>query len=523
MHPARNFALLAAVIVLLLAQFALRAHHPAALPVFVDEYNHIKRAMLAYQFDHNPIRQSHGKLLLYYWLGLFGPTKLNGLVLSRLTIALFSLVGSAAAAAAARDLAGRRAMIPALAFYAFAPYALFFDRMALADPFAGALAALAVWSCIHLARRPTIRRGLICGGLFALATTAKLITAPTLALIPLAAVLFGGPIRTLWTRYRRAWMAAGIVFAVVWGEISTIGLLDRIVMGHKPILMDTYLVDSDTARQHLLDKLAAVLTHADILLSTPLVVILIGLAVALLLLKPRPAIFLLSWLLLLWIPSALLIITVQSRYLMIGIPALAAIFGAGIAVLGTHVDRLIGRRGLFLFQSLAAAGVTVWAVGFALPFARDAAVNPAALTLPSHDIHDYFAGDYNGWGIRESLDTLRVNGQRDAGGKIPVIAVVQHCGLPVLYLGTDFDWTCYDPWDLPYSWPPRVGWPWPEIIRLSADRPLVYLITEFGGDMHVARHELGSAVQWERVYTVQRPHGGHTFNMWRISTDFSDN
>ena len=49
---------------------------------YVDEGFHIKRAGLVWNFDVNPGRFAHGKVLLYFWLGLFetGPeTALPGL------------------------------------------------------------------------------------------------------------------------------------------------------------------------------------------------------------------------------------------------------------------------------------------------------------------------------------------------------------------------------------------------------------------------------------------------------------
>ena len=177
------------IIGLLLLQLALRVYHPAALPVFVDEFSHIRRAQIA--FEQSLIPQSHGKLLFYYWLAPFVPQGDGALPAARLAVALISLISSATAAAVARDLFGRRAILPTLAFYAVVPYAAFFERMALADPFAGAMAALAVWSSVHLARRPSALRGLITGMLISLMLLAKLTTGVLLPMPLIAVLLFG--------------------------------------------------------------------------------------------------------------------------------------------------------------------------------------------------------------------------------------------------------------------------------------------------------------------------------------------
>ena len=64
------------------------ARNIGAVPVFVDEYNHIRRAQVAYDFDYNPMQTSHGKLLFYYWIGLFDPEGPGTLAVSRWANAL---------------------------------------------------------------------------------------------------------------------------------------------------------------------------------------------------------------------------------------------------------------------------------------------------------------------------------------------------------------------------------------------------------------------------------------------------
>src|SRR5690606_31406229 len=104
---------------------------------------------------------SHGKLLYYYWLGLFGTDRTAALEMMRLATALLSLLTLAAVAASARALFGPGAALAAALVYALAPFAVFFERMALADPLATALATLTAWHSVLLARAPSLRRGLV--------------------------------------------------------------------------------------------------------------------------------------------------------------------------------------------------------------------------------------------------------------------------------------------------------------------------------------------------------------------------
>ena len=175
---------------LLFGGFVLRAHQPGALAGFVDEVSHIERSEIIFTAERNPTEYSHGKLLYYYWLGLFGTARTNALEMMQLTNAILSLLTIAAVAATARALLGPRAMLAAALVYALAPFAVFFERMALADPLATALASLAAWhsTCWRAAVAPSrpADRLLVNGAVFAKLNGRAGPGAPVLA-----AILFG--------------------------------------------------------------------------------------------------------------------------------------------------------------------------------------------------------------------------------------------------------------------------------------------------------------------------------------------
>jgi 4-amino-4-deoxy-L-arabinose transferase-like glycosyltransferase len=190
---------LALVVALLLVQFAIRTHNLTVQEPYVDEAFHLARASIVYDFDQHPARFSHGKLLTYFWLGLFQPEPPGSLWIGRAGIALFALITGATIYAIGRRLGGHAAGTLALALYAVLPLAFFYERMAMADPLAGGLAALIAWRSLAFARRPTVRQGALLGLLLALVTFAKL-TAALMPLLPVGASILYTP----WTRQQSA-------------------------------------------------------------------------------------------------------------------------------------------------------------------------------------------------------------------------------------------------------------------------------------------------------------------------------
>jgi 4-amino-4-deoxy-L-arabinose transferase-like glycosyltransferase len=488
------------IVCLLLVQFGLRIAHPVALPAYVDEGSHIVRSREIFNLGYNPLPTSHGKLLFYYWLGLFMPGDYGVLAVSRIAVALFSLVGSAGSMAVARVLFGRRAMIPVLAFYALAPYTLFFERMALADPFSGALAALAAWISILFARRPSIRRGTVLGLLLALAPMAKLTTLGIVALPALAIVLFGGvPLRD-WRALRHTYgkpvFAAVIVFGVLWGWILGAALWMRVAHNTDAIIIDTFLIQD---RPDLPTKLKDVWITAATFLSAPMTLLIIGLAALLIWKRRAAALYALIWLLLIWVPNTVFAEAVQPRYMMAGMPALAVIVGGGFSLMNRRI--------------IAGLILGVWAVLFALPFAYRAATDPAALKLTEKDYYNYFWGQYNGWGIKTALDYLDEHGER-IDGQIPVAVVMRTCGVYDLHVSAEFagsciNWRQFDEDEIAHDitqWTPLLD---------GLERwPFVYVITEY---LPLDAPPPDDALRWELLYHFERPHGGsRTVTIWRV-------
>lgn len=514
---------------LLFGGFVLRAHQPGALAGFVDEVSHIERSEIIFTAERNPTEYSHGKLLYYYWLGLFGTARTNALEMMRLATALLSLLTIAAVAATARALFGPRAMLAAALVYALAPFAVFFERMALADPLATALASLAAWHSILLARAPSQRRGLLTGLLVNGAVFAKLTVAPVLALPVLAAILFGDVpspdlrrasltiyARALWRRYRLAWRPITLVFAIGWALFG-VGALIALLQGGRPLLMNTYLAEPSARPDDLFDKLSGLAGRIDLFLSP-------GLALGALLLgavaigyRTRATLYTLAWLALLWGPSVLLATSLQSRYLLAGIPPIAVLVGGGIVALLRL--RALRRRppARTAVRAMTALALAAWAISFALPFDWRASTDPAALELPRRDSYDYFWGSFNGWGTREALRYVTERGDR-VGDQVPAIGVMQLCSLATLYATPEIDWRCHDYYrlgeDVTFN-PAR----WRFLPEALDDLPWVYLVTEFPEAVPLDSPPALDGLRWERVFGFAKPHGERVIAVWRVTRD----
>lgn len=134
------------VVVSLWVVWAVRAHAILAMPAFVDESLHIMRAQVVYEFTDEKASFLPAKLLLYYYLGLFTPQDHNALWLTRQALALMSPLAAALSFALTYSLTGSYWKgVFVIWLHGFTPLLIFFDRLAMSDPFVMMFCA---WSCL---------------------------------------------------------------------------------------------------------------------------------------------------------------------------------------------------------------------------------------------------------------------------------------------------------------------------------------------------------------------------------------
>lgn len=503
---------LALAVALLLVGFGLRTQGITALPLYQDETYHLRRAEAVYRFEDNPIAYAHGKLLLYYWIGAFRPAYTEaGLATARLSVALTGLLAAAGGAALARALFGRRAGLLALAFLVFAPYALFYDRLAMSDSPAAALSALAGWWTLAAIRRPTRRRGIVLGALLALALLAKLSTAPLILLPPLAALLFTPQRPTLrekWARARPAlWPAAAIVLAAA--ALYGLGALENALSGRPQEPYDPELFEITRGLSGFAENLRLAWDAGAVFLSAPLLIAGLALAVAALR-RGRAAVYLLGWLLAATVPFIAFAVTLQTRYLVPALPVFGALMAGGLLALAGP------RRG----ARLGALMLSVWALGFALPVARTLITDPAALQVTEIDRRNFFRYTSNAWGTREALADLAARAER-IGGQVPLVGAMHYCTLPDLYITDAFDWQCMDARlsFLPQTRMPDEVYEWHALIDAVQRRPFTYLLTDYRAP---DADPTDDALSWTLVDAYRRPQGEQWVTVWRVQVRDAD-
>jgi 4-amino-4-deoxy-L-arabinose transferase-like glycosyltransferase len=383
------------IVVLLWGHFFMRSHHSLALDAFVDEGYHLTRAAIVWDFETHPARFANGKLLLYFWLGLFETDPQAALLVGRLALALFSLLSAALIYRLGHLLADEQAGLWAMGLYVMLPFAFFFERMALADPFASVFAMAVAWQSWRLARHPTLKNGLCLGLWLALATLAKL----TMGLLPLLAVVacaLEHPWSGQWRadlgialrRYYPALQVAAIVMIVCWLPILipaalAIGSDDPFTLVNAENLQYVNQIEP-------LQELSEVLPNSLAYVGTSFVMLSLLIPV-MLLFAPAPlrlrGFFLLIWMACIMGLPFIAASEIRSRYLMPLAPPWLLLL-----VLALHWLRT---RAVWGYRVMSIA-LLLWVLGFALPFARHLMLNPNTTPLDQGDYTRYLSGNFTG-------------------------------------------------------------------------------------------------------------------------------
>jgi hypothetical protein len=425
----------------------LRVQQIRALPAFIDEDNHLRRAAALHHLDSHPAQNSQGKFLLYTLLALPDLNERGtALFAGRYMVALASLLSGALILAILRRWLPWEGALLGMALYALLPYSLFYERMALADPWAGVWGVVTLYASLQLAARRSYVAAGLAGGAAALAVMAKL-TMGLAVLFPVLALLILAPrenpllaFSKYWAKtpspspfpeYREGekhggrWQADFLLLVVAGGAFVLLWLptlipayfsLQNDTNADDYILVNAEWLDDSTTAESLGQKLAETWIKYRLLASTPLAILSLGLLAWGLYARPRPVVFLALCLLCAWLPSILLTRTLQSRYLMSGIPILVMLLA--VAWPGERVG-----------WGWAWALLILWGGVFAGPFAHRLMTDPASAPMPALDERNYFWDRYNAYGLREALAWI---GDQEEG-EVYVLALVKTCRMADLY------------------------------------------------------------------------------------------
>jgi hypothetical protein len=366
---------------------------------------------------------------------------------------------------------------------------------------------------------PLCPAGILTGVFCGLALISKLIGLPFVG-VPLAATLAfgqGPPPAGKTIRQVRAWVAERLrihrdLLLSVYGAFCVVMLpfawhvADRLVTGKYLNVVNNNLINGAAEEKSPLqittDNLEA-LWNANRVLHGPVLWLLVLAAGAFVLWKrPREGAFLLSASLLPWSMSILLAAELSTRYLTLGVLPSLAVLSGGLSIAGR-------RRRWF---RLGVAGLmAAWMGGFALPFIRDAWLDPTRLALPDRDRWEYFENFASGYALVDAARDMATLPRSEPDGRVAVIGLVGSCHQLRLYLDEHGPVKLECPF---FGWQGEFMQDVADLVdRRLAEESIVFLLVEPDlrfTDLSTLR------IRWELVKRYPRPFDGMAVELWRI-------
>jgi len=482
------------VIALLWLHAWLRFSHILTQDPYLDEGFHLSRATFIWTYDDNPGYYA-GKLLAYYYYGLFETHPTRFLAVGRWAMGILSLLTAACVYTITRVLGGRRPAWLALYLYAIWPFAFFFERLAFADPIASVCAALLVWRCVALARHPRWWQGAGIGILLAGATLAKLSMAP-LALVPPAATLLLPAWHSInhWLKtYLPALVVAALTVIAIWAPLTLpLYLTDPdYTITHPESYTRPDPNDPQNAQEYLERVWPAIEDFGpkyfyQAVVVAGLILLLVG--------KRRHAALIILWALGM---TALIVgfatLTV-ARYFMPMAAPMVILIALAIGCISQW------QRWRWIALPAALSALIYWSVSFALPFHRTATTDINALDFHATNWIQYQSGQLSGdEAVRAAAATINAERQADQ----PVYATWTICHLLFFYVEDGLtcipdghvmrDLTTYTQRDLADG---RMGY-----VVIMAYPPFVEWLDH---------------LRTEKIITHTRPNGYRPITIWRV-------
>jgi hypothetical protein len=391
-----------------IAYLATRLAALTVLPIFFDETGHIRWAIWISQGQKIEKPWQYGKGLQIFANALLFPWAREHYLWASRALAVFfgagTLVGTVLLG---RALGGERAGWLAGLFYIACPYALVYDRLALTDPALGTFAVLVAVLCLRLVERWRARDGLALGLALAMAVFAKALGI-LLFFAPAAAVLLIAP-----RRLRRP-----LPLIVSYGVAAALTAYPLLRYFQVTVTIRVAVSKSDASlRQRLAENLPLCASWLWAYWTPVLIALAVYALVRAGRLRARKVAFAALFILVpilafagvgdIWFPRYLVFLTAP-------FVALAAWGADGLAT-------VLAQRWPERARLLTAA-VLVLAL---VPAARadwELLVDPPRAPLVEIDRFQYVTGWPSGYGVRDTVDFVRAEGQGHPDG----ITVVTH-------------------------------------------------------------------------------------------------
>lgn len=504
------------IVALLWGLWAIRAHNILAMPIFVDESLHMLRAQVVFQFTDAKASFLLAKLLLYYYLGLFSPQDVGGAWLSREAITLLAPLSAALSYRLGVMLFKRRDVgIITIVLGGILPFYLFFDRMALADPFALVFCVVSAMAAYQLAKHPSNRLAYLTGFALGLAMLAKLTSAPLIALPPLAAYLFGS-----WT-WRQYWRYGWRV-AIVIGLCLLPSLTYMVYQEINPPDNKVEAVEQDLFTPAERDRLDQVTYNIEkyveatrAMFTDPLLLLMIGAMGWQTYRTPRPAVYLLAFTVLIWLPITLTSARPSTRYLVNGVPGVLILTAAGLSSWWQLLTASAPTTKNLVRVAVAGSAILLALWGWqSLRFVQNAWQAPEEMALAERDIWEYYQNTAAGYPLQDiAIDAQALPPLADhpSGKPIPIAGFVGSCHAMRWYLPADSGIALECPY---WQWSPEradaVLQEWEG--RVQADG-VWYFLADAEQPMDIYSLHLN----FETIKVYQRPHDGIPVSLLRVT------
>ena len=380
----------------MLLYWAVRLHNLDALPFFLDEAAHLDWSRLVWL--RQPFHAaSDGKLLSIWVHALFWPFAATAWI-GRVSTLLVTTLGFAALLAITQNLFSRRAAAIAGMLYVVAPFAMFFERMALPDAFTAAFTVLLVWSSLMLVRNPDQKKWVFLTGFSMAANVISKVPNLVFVYVPaLAAILFrASPIwRFQWRAVVRSylilfWILLPLYVVLRWIALSDMGL--DLISGKSMTFGDALLNVGTTVN--------VVIENYRVLLLPHLLIPILLAGIATLIWYPRPGLYLalaiFPYLGLTYLGTRVGFI--EARFAVVSVSLILILAAGGFE----RALLFVSGRGPVVHATSAI--VLVLLLLPSLEFVLRTWSSPEQLVLPQRDKWEYVTGWPSGYGFREIVD-----------------------------------------------------------------------------------------------------------------------
>lgn len=409
-------------ICILFVGWFVRLHNLLIFPPFLDEADHIFWARDVYTF-HPFTGAANGKLFGLWWIAVFNLNGNGALFVARAGTALFSMLVIAVVYSLGRYFGSTNVGLVGAIAYSVAPFAFFFDRLALVDSYVMVWGVLSLWFVVRFTKNGHVWDALFCGITLVGAILAKA-TGVMLTVLPGIAILLLTP-HWEWRKRLRglAWSYGTLMlfwfpfyWFLRWRGYNYFSTATSVVgTGQVTGIVNRIINNFQSAAQ--ID---------GIYLGMPLLAIAFVLLTYVMIRKVRLGLFLLLTLL---FPLAGLLAfatRLSTRYIQFHVPFLILGIVVGGGLLVSDLYRLVRLPRWLLPYSL----LIVWCITISLPFITHYWIDARSVILPPYDREEYVRSDASGFALPEVSSYLQstVNNQSAL-----VIGLLPNCrGLDLL-------------------------------------------------------------------------------------------